>query len=92
MVVIVNRADVPDVAQAIGKGAVSIAGDVTDEAHWGNVAGEVEGRFGRAEISGTGAAPRNVGQLPNIAKAAGRSCGMAPMRRGATAIEQTGRR
>ena len=49
-VVIVNRTEAPDVAAAIGNGAISIAADVTDETHWAKVASEVEQRFGRADI------------------------------------------
>ncbi|WP_375284130.1 SDR family NAD(P)-dependent oxidoreductase [Sphingobium yanoikuyae] len=49
-VAIVNRTDVPDVAEAIGNGAISIAADVTDELDWAKVASEVEQRFGRADI------------------------------------------
>lgn len=49
-VVIVNRADATQAAQAIGNGAISIAADVTDEEDWAKVAIEVEQRFGKADI------------------------------------------
>lgn len=49
-VVIVNRSDAGDTAEAIGNSAVAIAADVTSEADWTRVAGEVEQRFGRADI------------------------------------------
>ena len=49
-VVIVNREEAPDVAKAIGHGAISIAADVTSEADWKKVATQVEQRFGRADI------------------------------------------
>ena len=49
-VVIVNRGDATQAAQAIGNGAISIAADVTDENDWARVAAEVEQRFGKADI------------------------------------------
>jgi NAD(P)-dependent dehydrogenase (short-subunit alcohol dehydrogenase family) len=50
MVVIVNRVEAPDVAEAIGNGAISLAADVTNEADWAAVARRVEERFGRVDI------------------------------------------
>ncbi|CAO3440454.1 SDR family NAD(P)-dependent oxidoreductase [Azospirillum endophyticum] len=49
-VVIVNRTDAADAAEAIGHGAIAIAADVTNEADWAKVARTVEGAFGRADI------------------------------------------
>ena len=49
-VVIVNRSDAADAAEAIGNGAISIAADVTSEADWARVAAGIEKRFGRVDI------------------------------------------
>jgi NAD(P)-dependent dehydrogenase (short-subunit alcohol dehydrogenase family) len=49
-VAIINRDEAPDVAQAIGGGAISIAADVTSEVDWAKVATQVEQAFGRADI------------------------------------------
>ena len=49
-VVIVNRESAPDVAAAIGNGAISIAADVADEKGWAGVAAQVERQFGRVDI------------------------------------------
>ena len=49
-VVIVNRSDASEAAEAIGNGAVAIAADVTSDADWTRVAAQVDERFGRADI------------------------------------------
>ncbi|WP_198924986.1 SDR family NAD(P)-dependent oxidoreductase [Nitrospirillum viridazoti] len=49
-VVMVNRTDAADVADAIGHGAIAIAADITSEAAWAKVASTVESAFGRADI------------------------------------------
>ena len=49
-VVIVNRQEAPDVAAALGNGAISIAADVANETDWAQVASQVDRRFGRADI------------------------------------------
>lgn len=49
-VVIVSREAAPEVAQALGHGAIAIAADVSREADWAQVAAEVQARFGRADI------------------------------------------
>jgi len=49
-VVILSRRAAPEVAQAIGNGAISLAADVTLEADWTAVAEEMRRRFGRVDI------------------------------------------
>ena len=49
-VAIVNREEAPEIAAAIGNGAISIAADVASEAGWAEVAKQVERKFGRADI------------------------------------------
>ncbi|MGH6860252.1 MAG: SDR family NAD(P)-dependent oxidoreductase [Phyllobacterium sp.] len=50
IVVLVNRKDASNIARSIGNGAISIIADVSTEAGWAAVAGQVEHRFGHADI------------------------------------------
>jgi NAD(P)-dependent dehydrogenase (short-subunit alcohol dehydrogenase family) len=49
-VVIVNREAADDEAEEIGNGAISVAGDVSQEADWALIATQVERAFGRLDI------------------------------------------
>ncbi|MDB5614709.1 MAG: 3-oxoacyl-ACP reductase [Devosia sp.] len=48
--VLMNRGDTSDLAAELGKGAISVRGDVTSEADWAHLAKTVEDQFGRADI------------------------------------------